>query len=60
MGKLRIANFDNWLTTAELRVARDTSGSLSSKNVRGMHEVQRLISTGLRDMHNWIHDERII
>ena len=25
-----------------------------------MHEVQRLISTGLRDIHNWITDERII
>ena len=25
-----------------------------------MHEVQRLISTGLRDIHNWIRDERII
>ena len=29
----------------------------------GIHEVQRLISTGLRDIadiHNWIKDERII
>ena len=25
-----------------------------------MHEVQRLISTGLRDVHNWIKDERMI
>ena len=25
-----------------------------------MHEVQRLISTGLRDIHNWITDERIV
>ena len=25
-----------------------------------MHEVQRLISTGLRDIHNWITYERII
>ena len=25
-----------------------------------MHEVQRLISIGLRDIHNWIRDERII
>ena len=25
-----------------------------------MHEVQRLISTGLRDIHNWIKYERII
>ena len=25
-----------------------------------MHEVQRLIQTGLRDIHNWIKDERII
>ena len=25
-----------------------------------MHEVQRLISTCLRDIHNWIKDERII
>ena len=25
-----------------------------------MHEVQRLISTGLRDIHNWITDERVI
>ena len=23
-----------------------------------MHEVQRLISTSLRDIHNWIRDER--
>ena len=25
-----------------------------------MHAIQRLISTGLRDIHNWIRDERII
>ena len=25
-----------------------------------MHEVERLISTGLRDVHNWIKDERMI
>ena len=25
-----------------------------------MHEVQWLISTGLRDVHNWIKDERMV
>ena len=30
------------------------------KHLKRMHEVQRMISTGLRDIHNWITDERII
>ena len=48
--------FNDWFTTAELKVARDTFGSLSCKKLRRMHEVQRLISTSLRDMNNWIHE----
>ena len=59
-GQVAYCKFNYWFTTAELRVARDTFGSLSCKNLRRMHEVQRLISTGLRDMHERIHDERII
>ena len=35
-------------------------GSLLYIYLRRMHEVQRLISTGLRDIHNWIKDEGII
>ena len=34
--------------------------TFSDNNTKRMHEVQRLISTGLRDIHNWIRDERII
>ena len=30
------------------------------KHLKRMHEVQRLISTVLRDIHNWRTDERII
>ena len=47
--------FNDWFTTAKLKVARDTFGLLSCKKLRRMHEVQRLISTSLRDMNNWIH-----
>ena len=59
-GQVAYGKFNYWFTTAELKVAKDTFGSLSCKNLRRMHEVQRLISRGLRDMHNWIHDARII
>ena len=44
-----------------IRLGRgDTLGSLLCIYLKRMHEVQRLISTGLRDIHNWIKDEPII
>ena len=43
-----------------LKVAGNTLGALLCIHLKRMHEVKRLISTGLRDLHNWIKDERII
>ena len=43
-----------------LKVAGDTLSSLLCIKLKRMQEVQRLISTGLRDIHNWIKDEHII
>ena len=42
------------------KVAGDTLGSLFCIYLKRVHEVEGLISTGLRDIHNWIKDERII
>ena len=36
-----------------------TMGSLLSIYLKRMHEVQKLILKGLRDIHNWIKDECI-
>ena len=36
------------------------TGDTLSINLKRMHEVQRLISTGLRDIHTWVKDECII
>ena len=38
----------------------DTLGSFLYIYFKRIHEVQRLIATGLRDIHNWLRDERII
>lgn len=35
-------------------IVGDTLGSLLCIYVKGMHEVQRLISTSLLDIYNWI------
>ena len=43
-----------------LKVAMDILGLLLCIYLKSIHEVQRLISTGLRDIHNRIKDERII
>ena len=43
-----------------LTVAMDILGLLLCIYLKSIHEVQRLISTGLRDIHNRIKDERII
>ena len=43
-----------------LKVAGDTLGSLLCIKLKRMQEVQRLISIGLRDIHNWIKDEHLI
>ena len=43
-----------------LKVAMDILGLLLCIYLKSIHEVQRLISTGLRDIHNQIKDERII
>ena len=43
-----------------LTVAMDILGLLLCIYLKSIHEVQRLISTGLRDIHNQIKDERII
>ena len=42
-----------------LKIAGDSRGYLALNSLlciylKRMHEVQRLISTGLRDIHNWI------
>ena len=34
--------------------------TMETASLKRMHEVQLLMSTGLRDIHNWIRDERII
>ena len=45
---------------ATIKVTGNTLGSLLCIYLKRMHAVQRLISTGFRDIHNWIKDERII
>ena len=37
-----------------------TLGSLLCIFLKGMHEIQRLISTDLRNIYNWIKDEGIL
>ena len=38
----------------------DTVGSFLCIYLKCMHEVKRLVSTGLRDIHNWKKEKRII
>lgn len=49
-----------YLQLFTLRSRGDTLNSLLCIYLKHLHEVQRLTPTGLRDIHNWIKDERII
>ena len=52
-------DIDSFLFASPL-VVGDILGSLLCIKLKRMQDVQRLISTGSLDIHNWIKDERLI